>query len=157
MSITTDDRDHADVLPAGLIDDDLFSTITDRIAREHNRPTEYAGRILEQALLFLYACARNPGAGLTPSPEVDLGWHTLILDTHAYEEFCQRVAGRFLHHRPEEPCGDQAAYVARLGDTMQAMRALGLPVDAELWLTPADCSQCYQGCVDDPAPIGGTS
>ncbi|MCK2219681.1 hypothetical protein MF672_038685 [Actinomadura sp. ATCC 31491] len=155
MNITTDGPDRADVLPSDLIDDDLFAQLTDRIARDHDQPHEYAGRILEQTLLFLYACARNPGAGRTPSPEVDLGWHAFILDTHHYGEFCQRIAGRFIHHRPEEPNG-KAAFAARLGDTMQAMRALGLAVDAELWLTPAECSQCYQGCVDDPAPIGGT-
>jgi hypothetical protein len=26
----------------------------------------------------------------------------------------------------------------------------GLPVDPRLWVPRAECSQCYQGCADDP-------
>jgi hypothetical protein len=156
MSIPTTERPHpADVIePRKLIEPDLFDRLTAGIPREHNHPHQYAERIMEQALAFLYACAHNPGAGLTPSPEVDLGWHAFILDTHTYGEFCQRVAGRFLHHNPEEPGGDKAAFVARLGDSIQAMRALGLTVDTPLWLADAECSQCYAGCVDDPSSEG---
>ncbi|MGW5156047.1 glycine-rich domain-containing protein [Nonomuraea wenchangensis] len=155
--LTTDGTHPADVLAADLIDDDLFHQLTARVAHQHNQPTEYAGRIIEQTLLFLYACARNPGVGLTPSPEVDLGWHTFILDTHNYADWCQRVAGRFLHHNPEEPGNDKAAFAARLGDSINAMHALGLTVDPALWLTAGECSQCYQGCADDPSPEGITA
>ncbi|MGP3963261.1 glycine-rich domain-containing protein [Nonomuraea sp. 3N208] len=152
---TAGQRSAADVIePRSLVDHGLFDQVTTRIARTHNITHEHAGRIMEQALAFLYACAHNPVTALTPSPEVDLGWHTFILDTHAYSQFCQRIAGRFLHHNPEEPGGDKAAFVARLGDTIQAMRALGLTVDSELWLASAECSQCYAGCVDDPSPEG---
>lgn len=31
-----------------------------------------------------------------------------------------------------------------------AMRDAGLPVDPDLWVPRAQCSQCYQGCADDP-------
>ncbi|MEV4474684.1 hypothetical protein [Nonomuraea sp. NPDC049504] len=158
MSITaTEQPPPADIIAGDLIHDDLFDQLAARVAREYNQPTEYAGRIIEQTLLFLYACARHPGAGLTPPPEVDLGWHAFILDTHNYAEWCQRVAGRFLHHNPEEPGGDKAAFMARLGDSIEAMRDLGLNVDPALWLTEGECSQCYQGCADDPSPEGITA
>lgn len=45
--------------------------------------------------------------------------------------------------------------MARLGDSIQAMRSLGVTVDTALWLTSAECSQCYAGCADDPSPNGG--
>jgi hypothetical protein len=30
------------------------------------------------------------------------------------------------------------------------MRDAGMPVDADLWVPKSSCSQCYQGCADDP-------
>src|SRR5690348_3656257 len=37
-----------------------------------------------------------------PSRIIDDAWHAFILDTRAYEEFCGRAFGRFLHHAPAE-------------------------------------------------------
>jgi hypothetical protein len=37
-----------------------------------------------------------------PSQVVDVAWHEFILSTRAYEEFCQKAFGRFLHHIPAE-------------------------------------------------------
>lgn len=35
-----------------------------------------------------------------PSKAVDALWHTLILDTQRYADFCQRAFGKMLHHHP---------------------------------------------------------
>jgi hypothetical protein len=157
MTTETTNRPAGDVIePRNLINSNLFEQLTTRIADEHQIPAARAEQIMEQALGFLYACALNPGQALSPSPQVDIGWHTFILHTRAYAEFCETIAGRFIHHLPDAPGQrDKAASVARLGHTMQAMRQAGVPVEPDLWLLPADCSQCYQGCVDDPASIGG--
>lgn len=37
-----------------------------------------------------------------PSQVVDVAWHELILFTKAYELFCRKAFGRFLHHTPAE-------------------------------------------------------
>lgn len=37
-----------------------------------------------------------------PSQVVDDAWHTFILFTRSYGEFCRRGLGRFLHHTPAE-------------------------------------------------------
>lgn len=29
-------------------------------------------------------------------------WHTFLLDTNGYQEFCKEVFGRFIHHNPYE-------------------------------------------------------
>lgn len=55
---------------------------------------------MDQALAFLIACANTPRP-LAPSAEVDLGWHTFLLYTNEYADFCERIAGRFIHHRPK--------------------------------------------------------
>ena len=50
-------------------------------------------------LAFLAVCdyADRP---LGPSPLVDDFWHTFLLHTKAYAEFCEQRFGRFLHHQP---------------------------------------------------------
>lgn len=37
-----------------------------------------------------------------PSQVVDVAWHEFILFTRAYQQFCKRSMGRFLHHVPAE-------------------------------------------------------
>lgn len=71
-----------------------------------------------------------------------------ILHTADYAEFCDRIAGRFIHHRPNGP--DEAAPRQGIGVTIAAIRDAGLDVDPDLWVPRAECSQCYQGCADDP-------
>lgn len=77
-----------------------------------------------------------------------------ILFTREYAEFCEHIAGRFLHHVPEDDadvtvpglCGsrDQKA------DTLAALSATGLRIDQEMWMHATDCNQCYNGCHDSP-------
>lgn len=139
-----------------LIAPDLFDRLASGIAQTHGLPDAQGERIMEQTLAFLYACTAMPGAALTPSPQVDLGWHAFVLHTREYADFCHKLAGRFIHHVPDEPgVVDRDGRLQQLGATMAAMRKAGVRVDADLWLLPAECSQCYAGCVDDPAPTGG--
>lgn len=35
-----------------------------------------------------------------PSMRVDAAWHTFVLHTKQYAEFCQERYGRFIHHNP---------------------------------------------------------
>ncbi|MEV6906663.1 hypothetical protein [Amycolatopsis sp. NPDC051071] len=68
----------------------------------------------DQALAFLAACARNTGTRLAPSDPVGIGWHTFVLHTRDYADFCARIAGRFLHHVPtsdgDPKASGEAAY-----------------------------------------------
>ncbi|MFI0464340.1 MULTISPECIES: glycine-rich domain-containing protein [Saccharopolyspora] len=140
-----------------LIPDDLFFRLVERIVREHAEiDREMAERIVDQTLAFLSACARNRGEPLAPSPMVDHGWHEFLMYTREYAEFCQRVAGRFLHHVPE----DTAAMVSEADPievrrrTVEAIEQTGFLVDRELWFAEdtSVCSQCHNGCYNDPPP-----
>ncbi|MGD8477272.1 MAG: hypothetical protein PVI98_08990 [Burkholderiales bacterium] len=42
-----------------------------------------------------------------PSQVVDEAWHTFILFTRNYEQFCRKAFGRFLHHTPAEAIDNQ--------------------------------------------------
>ncbi|MGP3772734.1 hypothetical protein ACTWJ8_18100 [Streptomyces sp. SDT5-1] len=60
---------------------------------------DMAGRIVEEAIKFVAACAKNPGSGLAPSRIVDEGWHALLLHSAPYADMCARLGG-FVHHYP---------------------------------------------------------
>ncbi|MFD0857157.1 glycine-rich domain-containing protein [Actinomadura adrarensis] len=152
MTMTTDRAD-----PRSMISPGLFGRLTDRIVRDHDLPASMAERTMAQTLAFLATCARNPGAGLAPSGRVDIGWHTFLLYTREYAQFCDRVAGRFIHHLPDEEDDQQDVGAERIGVTVAAMRAAGMPVDTDLWIPTARCSQCYAGCADDPKAADHTS
>ncbi len=141
-----------------LVSGVLFDRLVDRIVAEERLDRGLAERVVDQALAFLAACARNIGSRLAPSDMVDIGWHTFVLHTRDYADFCDRIAGRFLHHVPTS-VGDletsgEAAH-ATLVRTMTAIERAGYAVDPALWPAVGDnCSQCKNGCTDDPPPAG---
>ncbi|MFF5077158.1 glycine-rich domain-containing protein [Actinoplanes sp. NPDC000266] len=137
-----------------LIDPELFDRLARRIKAEHpDLDDGMPQRILDQALAFLgtSATATRP---LGPSESVDIGWHTFILYTVDYAAFCERVAGRFIHHVPDDQGGTPPTIPTTLTDTMTAIRTAGFALDAALWPGTADCStkcsQCHAGCTDSP-------
>lgn len=108
---------------------------------------------MDQALAFLGTCAGHRGEPLSPSQAVDPGWHTFILHTRDYREFCRHLAGRFIDHVPTvdlPPGSGELALAVRR--TVAAMRRAGYLVDDVLWFSGADCTGCHGGCHDDPPP-----
>ncbi|MFJ5984785.1 glycine-rich domain-containing protein [Lentzea sp. NPDC092896] len=119
-----------------------------QLATEHSITVGEADRIVTDTISFLLVCAANPHEQFRPSRQVDLGWHQFILNTHDYAGFCDQVAGRFLHHVPDEFTAPvRRATADALGPTVEAIKTAGLPFHAELWLTgDGRCSQCHAGC-----------
>jgi hypothetical protein len=142
MTVTTQQPVRYD--PESLIPAPLFARLAARVERDAHVDRERAERIMRQALAFLVACARNPDTPLAPSRDVDHGWHAFILHTREYADFCARLAGRFIHHAPEEPDADRAQAMARTDLTAELMRRTGLPVDEELW--PSGGAECSANC-----------
>jgi hypothetical protein len=147
-----------------LIPPHLFDRLVSRIVTDEKLDRALAQRVVDQALAFLAACAdssnREP---LAPSELVDLGWHTFILYTRDYREFCRRIAGRFIDHAPtdeHDPAASGEAAHATLLRTTRAIEKAGFTLDAELWPAvsgkcnqkkcTAACTQCHQGCTDSP-------
>lgn len=134
-----------------LLDDhELFGRMADRIS--HKNPEidrVLAGRILDQAVLFVAAAGRYPHLGLSPSPAVDLGWDTFILHTQPYFDFCARIAGRYVHHTPNDrpgevrlASGDRPRTPA---ETADVLRECGYWVLEDLWPAEASSGPCYNG------------
>jgi hypothetical protein len=86
-----------------LVDPALFQKLTEHVATEHDHGLGMAARVVDQALAFLGTTATHQGRPLSPSEEVDPGWHEFILHTVDYAAFCEQIAGRFLHHVPTDP------------------------------------------------------
>jgi hypothetical protein len=107
---------------------------------------------------------------------IDKLWHTLILFTHIYENFCNQVAGRFLHHYPNvkgyEP-GDGTPplklgaedYVRFLRDYKSVFGEMAeppywpaVPGTATSDYFAVDCSSddCGNDCDGDTGGTGGT-
>ena len=57
-------------------------------------------RAVHQYRRFLSLKLRHPKANLVPTDDIDLIWHTHILDTENYALDCQKLFGSFLHHYP---------------------------------------------------------
>lgn len=135
--------------PRNLVSPKLFARLVARIVEDEQVPQGYAERVMEQALVFLKACADNPRTLLSPTKAVDVGWHTFILHTADYATFCQRVAGEFIHHDPV--CTGDIRSGTALARTLKVLKATGYPVDEELWtVDAADCNQCHATCYDSP-------
>jgi len=64
--------------------------------------------IFTETKRWLWLCARHaadgrPGADLSMGDEmavIDQMWHTFLLFTFDYAEFCERFFGCFIHHQP---------------------------------------------------------
>jgi hypothetical protein len=80
-----------------------------RYCKEHSTPRAEGEEVFRETLKWLYLChvsAYGPedfACSMFPEIEkVDWMWHTFILFTRDYAEFCQRYFGFFLHHVPAE-------------------------------------------------------
>lgn len=128
-----------------LVSDDLWRRLVNRVLvkdaefekyfvnLDADLQRQWAERIVDQALGFLRLCADESDlATYSPAPLVDIGWHAFILYTSEYAGFCQRLAGRFIHHVPadDENLNETMADVLH---TVAAMKRHGISVDEELW------------------------
>lgn len=118
--------------------------LTKEIALEHERELKR----------FLAMCALNPNAHYGMRGPIDEIWHTFLMFTRDYAQFCEIVAGRFIHHVPETgKSGGKSgeSYIRFLEDYE---KIFGQPAPAEYWPRPAlpDVSAECQGCNTCSAP-----
>jgi hypothetical protein len=127
-----------------LLDEVLWERLVQRIMKDKSMERLLAERIMDQTLAFLTLCALEPRSRYSPSPLVDIGWHTFILYTGQYAEFCKRIGG-FIDHNPSDVPGVDydKGNVAR---TVGALKRRNITIDESLWLTTShDCSSYCSG------------
>ncbi|WP_207311277.1 glycine-rich domain-containing protein [Lentzea alba] len=142
-----------DVPVAGrtLVSAPLFHALVDRTVTDFGVDPVLAPRVVDQALAFLATAGRSADAGLPlrPSKAVDPGWHAFLMYTRPYRAFCERVAGRFLDHVPDDDPTVSSTWGGApahgVASTMQTIARAGFLVDPDLWLVDdAKCGQCHE-------------
>lgn len=136
-----------------LISKALFDRLSAYIADNEIIGVAAAECVMSDTLGFLAACAANHDAPLSPSTQIDIGWHAFVLHTRDYAEFCDTIAGRFIHHVPtDKAITTEGHRFAGMTTTTQAINMAGFTFDPTLWFNEGQCSQCKNGCADDPPP-----
>ena len=125
-----------------VVDQQLWERLVKRVINDEEVQRPLAERIVNQALAFLLLCAREPDEKFSPSPLVDIGWHTFILYTKPYADFCDKVGTRFIHHAPSDADGVDYG-TGNIARTVTALRTHGFIVDEPLW------ADSRQNCSDD--------
>lgn len=120
-----------------LVTDIEFDMLAAFCADEYGLERQAADLIVDQALAMVYVMgSTGEGAVMAPSQQVDPGWHTLILHTDWYANWCQKQFGYFLHHQPNSKTRTRGL----MTDVVGKIRAAGFQVDERLWGTAADCN-----------------
>ncbi|NGO70540.1 glycine-rich domain-containing protein [Streptomyces boncukensis] len=127
-----------------VVPDDLWNKQVGLLMRDHPYDSVMAARVLGQGYAYLLTAMRHRGEslGLAPSTLVDIGVHTIILDTAAYAELCDRFNdGHFLHHVPKVGFKLDGSVMR----TAQRVADDGWEVDLPLWADAAECGPCHPG------------
>jgi hypothetical protein len=129
-----------DVIPA-----ELWDKQTELLMRDYPFDRVMAERVLGQAYAYLLTAMKLRGAalGLVPAQIVDIGVHTVILDTVAYAELCDtHNSGNFLHDVPRVDVKQDGSVMR----TAAVIAENGFAVDLPLWEAgAADCGPCHPG------------
>lgn len=135
------------------LDEATRQRIIARMMREHDFSSEMATAIMDETLVYMHA-ANHDTEGIGPSKIVDVGWHTFILYTWEYAQYCQDAFGHFLHHSPTDYEG---ASDMPLSATLAFMEANGITYDPDLWgpvMGNGKCSNPGPGCKNTCAQCG---
>ncbi|MGW3194044.1 glycine-rich domain-containing protein [Streptomyces sp. NPDC001118] len=120
-----------------LVSPKLFARLADFCAEEYGYERSMAERIMNEAITLCYVMgSTNAGDVMAPSKVVDPGWHTFMLHTEDYADWCTENFGYFLHHRPNSKVRTQGLMV----DVVGRIRAEGFAVDERLWGAAAECN-----------------
>lgn len=109
-----------------------------RLALENCWTEEYTQRVISEykKFAFLAVVAGHPVA---PSDQVDQVWHLHLIYTHSYwDEFCQEVLQKPLHHEPSNGGKEEQAKFHRwYNQTLKSYEAFfGYEPPTDIWLPP---------------------
>ncbi len=133
-----------------LGDDGLWARVTARIRKDHEFQSRFGEMdesdqinwsecIFNETIGFLKFCSLGVGS-FGPSPLVDIGWHTFMLYSRDYTDFCEDLCGTYIHHEPtDDPTMVHESHEPDA--TPNAMIANGIAVNNELW-EGLDHSRC---------------
>lgn len=77
-----------------------LTPVQQHLLAERALPPPWIDEALYEFRRYLGLHLALSGLVLMPSPIVDKIWHTCLLFTEVYDDFCHRAFGRFIHHDP---------------------------------------------------------
>jgi hypothetical protein len=77
--------------------------VVQRFTSDYRVSLQDAKALERELKRFLILSAIHPTKSYGMMGPVDDLWHTFLLFTHLYAQFCEQVAGHFIHHVPEDP------------------------------------------------------
>ena len=126
--------------------DEIMAYQNDHLLARHLRDNGGTREDVERCFLamkqFLVVCSVVPGQKVAYQ-DVDELWHTFLLFTRDYQNFCEEYLGRFIHHDPNGgfPTGTYET-------TRELAKEMFSPIDEHFWAkeTRIDCSGGSSGC-----------
>lgn len=113
---------------------------------------EYSLKVFDETKKFLYVCAKSDQI-CAPSPIIDDMWHTFLLYSVDYMNFCRKYLGKFIHHIPNDQ--SEKDFGGR-GVAMRGIVENFGEIQLDLWegIEPDQCSgppaECHDGCCHNP-------
>ncbi|MEU3077760.1 glycine-rich domain-containing protein [Streptomyces laurentii] len=121
-----------------LVEPPLFQRLAAFCAAEYEMEPPLAEAVMDQGLAFLWTMgSTGKGDVMAPSRQVDPAWHTFMLHSQEYAEWCEAHFGRFLHHAPNSKIRSPGLML----DVTELIRQAGFAVDKKLWGTAAECNE----------------
>ena len=136
QALASTDEDFRQFL-SELSNEDL-SDIVEQLAIDKQITTGEANVYRENFLRFI-ALTKLTGKSLSPDRKGDAFWHTFIVNTRQYAEFCEKYFGAFIHHE-----------ITKRPENNRVPAKGPLPETAELmWDNFAVVANCNNTCMAD--------
>lgn len=129
--------------------------IIEKFCSEQEVQQELAKEYFIEVKKFLYLCA-NTTDRLAPSAEIDKIWHTFILFTKDYRQYCMHFLGKFIDHVPEVKKDTSEPKENCLLNTITNYENVFGELNNEVWQVPfkneikenncTNCSNCNSDC-----------
>ena len=132
--------------------------IVTKFCEEHSIDEITGNQYFQEVKKFLYLCA-NTTDRLAPSADLDKVWHTFILFTKEYRQYCQQFLGKFIDHVPEVKKDTSVAKENYLQNTIAHYEREFGDLNNQVWQIPflnntdedddsncSECSSCNNEC-----------
>lgn len=103
-----------------------------KFCNEYNVEQELGEEYFLEVKKFLYLCA-NTTLTLAPSAEIDKIWHTFILFTKDYRQYCIQCLGKFIDHVPEVKKDNTEPKENCLANTINQYKIVFGELNNEVW------------------------
>ncbi len=95
---------------------------------------------------YMLLCALHPKQGWPMVNSIDELWHTFIIFTKDYHQFCHELGLEYLHHQPINDGDDTSDVPAAYEEFLSLYRQQFGEPTAEVWPRSLAASDCGSGC-----------